>query len=128
MDQGLIRHPVSTITALDTPPEMIEIARSKVGSDPRVHFIAADVFSWSPPKRFDVVVFGNFLSHVPQGHFEVSGTWLIARSPPRDVCSSLMNGPMCGADSAGRPQTSPLKTGTIRRSGIPSGEGLLGTA
>jgi SAM-dependent methyltransferase len=66
----LMRHAVATITALDSSPEMIELARSKIANDPRVSFVQADIFSWDPPRRYDVVFFGNFLSHVPPGSFD----------------------------------------------------------
>lgn len=61
---------VATITAVDSSPEMIDLARSKIGDDRRVSFIQADVFAWAPPRRYDVVFFGNFLSHVPPGSFK----------------------------------------------------------
>lgn len=66
----LIRYPVSTLTALDSSPEMIDLTRQKVRIDPRVTFIEADVFSWEPPRMYDVVFFGNFLSHVPSRTFD----------------------------------------------------------
>jgi hypothetical protein len=30
-----------------------------------VRFICADLFAWSPERRYDVVFFGFWLSHVP---------------------------------------------------------------
>jgi SAM-dependent methyltransferase len=65
----LIREPVNTVTALDSSPEMIEIAQTKI-ADSRVTFVEADIFSWICPRRYDVVLFGNFLSHVPPGSFD----------------------------------------------------------
>jgi demethylmenaquinone methyltransferase/2-methoxy-6-polyprenyl-1,4-benzoquinol methylase len=66
----LVRHAVATITAVDSSPEMIELARSKSANDSRVSFVQADIFSWDPSPRYDVVFFGNFLSHVPPGSFD----------------------------------------------------------
>jgi SAM-dependent methyltransferase len=66
----LARSPVRTVTALDSSPEMIELAHSKIGHDSRMSFVEVDVFSWLPHRRYDVVFFGNFLSHVPPGTFE----------------------------------------------------------
>lgn len=66
----LARHPVAAITALDAAPEMIEIAKNKLRGDPRATFVATDIFDWRPSQRYDVVAFGNFLSHVPLGSFE----------------------------------------------------------
>jgi SAM-dependent methyltransferase len=60
----LLRH-ASSITALDSSPEMHELSRRKIGGDPRVRYLLADVFSWKPDGRYDVVFFANWLSHVP---------------------------------------------------------------
>ncbi|MFG2043770.1 class I SAM-dependent methyltransferase [Dactylosporangium sp. NPDC048998] len=53
-----------TVTAIDAAPEAVEIARDRVGSA-NVSFEVADVFSWKPDARFDVVFFSAWLSHVP---------------------------------------------------------------
>jgi demethylmenaquinone methyltransferase/2-methoxy-6-polyprenyl-1,4-benzoquinol methylase len=47
----------------------VEIARDRVRST-RVDFEVADVFSWNPGIRFDVIFFSAWLSHVPMGRFE----------------------------------------------------------
>jgi 2-polyprenyl-3-methyl-5-hydroxy-6-metoxy-1,4-benzoquinol methylase len=64
----LLRH-ASSVTALDSSPEMHELARTRTGADPRVRYVLADVFSWQPDGRYDVVFFANWLSHVPPGRF-----------------------------------------------------------
>jgi demethylmenaquinone methyltransferase/2-methoxy-6-polyprenyl-1,4-benzoquinol methylase len=58
---------VRTLTAVDAAPEMIEIARERV--DGAAQFICADVLDWRPPRRYDVVFFGFWLSHVPAERF-----------------------------------------------------------
>jgi SAM-dependent methyltransferase len=63
----LLRH-ASSVTALDASPEMLAIARERV-TDPRVRFIEADIFGWTPDRRYDVVFFGFWLSHVPPARF-----------------------------------------------------------
>jgi trans-aconitate methyltransferase len=63
----LARH-ASSLTAVDASPEMIVIAASAV--DPGVRFIEADLFKWRPDRRYDVVFFGFWLSHVPLERFE----------------------------------------------------------
>lgn len=60
----LLRHAAS-VTAVDAAPEMLAIARRRVGQEDRVRFICADLFAWRPDRRYDVVVFGFWLSHVP---------------------------------------------------------------
>jgi SAM-dependent methyltransferase len=61
----------SSITALDSSPEMHELSRKKTGGDPRIRYLQADVFSWQPGGRYDVVFFANWLSHVPPGRFHL---------------------------------------------------------
>lgn len=58
-----------TVTAIDVAPEAVEIARGRVRSA-NVGFEVADVFSWAPGVRFDVIFFSAWLSHVPSGRFE----------------------------------------------------------
>ena len=58
----LLRH-AATVTALDTASEMLAIASARI-DDERVRFIQADVFSWRPERRYDVVFFGFWLSHM----------------------------------------------------------------
>jgi len=61
-----------SLTAVDAAPETLAIARERVGSRP-VTFEVADVFAWTSPRRFDVVFFSAWLSHVPQDRFD--GFW-----------------------------------------------------
>jgi SAM-dependent methyltransferase len=65
---ALLRH-AATVTAVDAAPEMLAIASARI-DDERVSFIEADVFSWRPDRRYDVVFFGFWLSHVPLERFE----------------------------------------------------------
>ena len=64
----LLRH-AGTVTAVDASPEMLDIAARRVASDPRVRFVNADLFEWRPGRRYDVVFFGFWLSHVPMDRF-----------------------------------------------------------
>jgi SAM-dependent methyltransferase len=74
----LLSH-ASHVTALDAAPEMHEIARAKLGDDPRVRFVVADVFTCQPDRAYDVVFFANWLSHVPPARF--SAFWdIVARA------------------------------------------------
>lgn len=57
------------VTAIDAAPEAIQIASDRVRSA-NVSFAVADVFSWDPGTRFDVVFFSAWLSHVPMSRFE----------------------------------------------------------
>ncbi|MGH3348764.1 MAG: class I SAM-dependent methyltransferase [Nocardioides sp.] len=61
-------HHATTVTAVDASPEMLSIARERVADD-RVRFVLADLFEWRPDRRYDVVFFGFWLSHVPLERF-----------------------------------------------------------
>ncbi len=52
------------LTAVDASTEMIALNRTQVGRDD-VEYVEADLFAWSPPRRYDVVFFSAWLSHVP---------------------------------------------------------------
>jgi trans-aconitate methyltransferase len=60
----------ATVTAVDASREMIAIASARVGAGPRVRFVEANLFRWRPDRRYDVVFFGFWLSHVPLERFE----------------------------------------------------------
>ena len=64
----LLRH-ATDVAALDASPEMLAIAAARVRSE-RVRFVEADLFTWKPDRRYDVVFIGFFLSHVPAERFE----------------------------------------------------------
>ena len=66
--QRLLRHATS-VTAVDAAPEMLAVAAARIG-DGRVRFVEADLFSWTPDRRYDVVFFAFWLSHVPLARFE----------------------------------------------------------
>lgn len=52
------------VTILDASPEMLEIARQKLGEE-QIIYRQADLFSWEPIQQYDLVFFANWLSHVP---------------------------------------------------------------
>lgn len=64
----LLRH-ADAVTAVDAAPEMLRLAGANV-RDKRVRFVRADVFAWDPNRRYDIVFFGFWLSHVPLERFE----------------------------------------------------------
>jgi trans-aconitate methyltransferase len=64
----LLRH-ASSVTAIDAAPEMLARAKARVG-EARVRFVNADLFTWRPSERYDVVFFGFWISHVPLDRFE----------------------------------------------------------
>ena len=64
----LLRY-ATDVTAVDGSPEMLALAAARAGRE-RVRFVQADLFSWRPDRRYDVVFFGFWLSHVPAERFE----------------------------------------------------------
>jgi SAM-dependent methyltransferase len=57
-----------SLTVLDSSPTMLDLNRSVV-NDPAVEYLCADVFTWTPPRQWDFIFFGFWLSHVPATHF-----------------------------------------------------------
>lgn len=66
------------LTAVDSAPEMLARAAARVDDaragdarvgDARVRFLHADLFRWRPDRRYDVVFFSAWLSHVPPQRF-----------------------------------------------------------
>jgi demethylmenaquinone methyltransferase/2-methoxy-6-polyprenyl-1,4-benzoquinol methylase len=70
----LLRH-ASSVTAVDGASEMLARARARLaagtasGGEASVRFVHADLFAWRPDRRYDVVFFGFWLSHVPPERF-----------------------------------------------------------
>jgi SAM-dependent methyltransferase len=64
----LLRY-ATDVTAVDASPEMLALAAARIGSE-RVRLVQADLFTWKPDRRYDVVLFGFWLSHVPAERFE----------------------------------------------------------
>ena len=63
---SLLRHATS-LTAVDAPRRCSPPARRRRHG--RVRFVQADLFGWRPDRRYDVVFFGFWLSHVPLDRF-----------------------------------------------------------
>jgi len=102
----LLRH-ASDVTAVDASPEMLAIAAARVG-DQRVRFIEADLFTWQPDRRYDVVFFGFWLSHVPAERFAAFWSLVAACLKPGDGCSSptTPTAPPTSSSRARRPRPS----------------------
>ncbi len=69
---GLARS-AKSVTAVDGAPEMLARARDRcrsAGVESSVGFVEADLFTWRPDRRYDAVVFGFWISHVPPERFE----------------------------------------------------------
>lgn len=60
---------VESLTAIDGSPEMLAVARQRLGDTP-VNFVERDLFDWQPDDHYDTVFFAFWLSHVPPSRFE----------------------------------------------------------
>ncbi len=70
---------VDHLTALDGAPEMLEIARQRIGDS--VSFSLVDLFDWEPQDTYDTVFFSSWLSHVPPQVFP--SFWIALRGALR---------------------------------------------
>ncbi len=66
----------ASVTVVDSAPEMLALNAARVGS-PAVQYVQADLFSWRPARRYDVVFFSFWLSHVPPERFDAF--WRLVR-------------------------------------------------
>jgi len=57
------------VLALDASAETLAINRERTGG--RAEYRVADLFAWDPEERFDLCIFGFWLSHVPEARFDV---------------------------------------------------------
>ena len=60
------------LTVVDAAPEALARNRRKLAALPTacpVRFVEADLFTWHPDQRYDLVFFAFWLSHVPASHF-----------------------------------------------------------
>lgn len=57
------------LTVVDASSEMLAINRARAARTDVV-YVQADLFSWRPQERYDVVFFSAWLSHVPPSRFD----------------------------------------------------------
>jgi demethylmenaquinone methyltransferase/2-methoxy-6-polyprenyl-1,4-benzoquinol methylase len=62
-------HHARSLVCVDGSPRMLALNHDAVG-DPDVEYVCDDIFDWTPPRRYDEVFFGFWLSHVPPTHFD----------------------------------------------------------
>jgi demethylmenaquinone methyltransferase/2-methoxy-6-polyprenyl-1,4-benzoquinol methylase len=74
---GRLARYAASVTAVDAAPETLAINRGKLGDAP-VRYVEADLFDWQPARRYDVVFFSFWLSHVPPERFDAF--WTLVRA------------------------------------------------
>jgi ubiquinone/menaquinone biosynthesis C-methylase UbiE len=60
----------TTVTALDSSQEMIERCKSRLRGNPKVRYVLADFYDWTPDRAYDAVSFSFWISHVPASKLE----------------------------------------------------------
>lgn len=91
------------VTAVDASEEMIAINRAKLGSLPNVTYVQHDIFAWEPARKFDLVFFSFWFSHVPPERvptflsmmrraLKADGTLVLIDSRPDPTSSARDNG------------------------------------
>ena len=93
------------ITAVDAAPEVIALNRERTKSS-TVRYLQADLFNWQPDKKYDVVFFAFWLSHVPPERFD--GFWQV-------VAKSLKPGGRVFVIDSRFEQTSTAKNHTLEK-------------
>jgi ubiquinone/menaquinone biosynthesis C-methylase UbiE len=86
------------LTVVDSSPETLALNRERVRRRD-VDYVVADLFAWRPQRRYDVVFFSFWLSHVPRARF--AAFWELVRS------SLAPNGRVFLIDNRNDPLSSP---------------------
>ena len=62
----------NSLTAVDASPEVLALNRARLPSA-EINYVQADLFEWTPERKYDTVFFSFWLSHVPPERF--AGFW-----------------------------------------------------
>ena len=89
------------LTAVDASSEVIAINRSRVQS-PRVRYVEADLFRWTPSATYDFVFFGFWLSHVPLDRFDAF--WTMVKRALRPSGTAFFVDSLAAQDATARDQ------------------------
>ena len=60
----------ASLTALDASEEMIERNRARLKENPKVRYVVADFYDWTPEVTYDAVTFSFWISHVPESRLD----------------------------------------------------------
>jgi demethylmenaquinone methyltransferase/2-methoxy-6-polyprenyl-1,4-benzoquinol methylase len=85
-----------SVTAVDVSAEVLDIARARTPF-PNVQFVQAELFEWRPPRRYDTVFFGFWLSHVPPARLPDFWDTVAAMLAPQGKAIFIDDGPAVAA-------------------------------
>lgn len=111
------RYRRARITALDFSPQMIDAARAKFGFDPQLDWQVADIETWQPPSRFDLIAANStlqWLDHLPH-----TLARLQAELDPPGTLAATLFGPQTYAELQ-----SICGTDAVAAGGFPSADSL----
>jgi len=69
LTEELVKNAAS-VTALDSSQEMIERSMSRLKGNPKVRYVLADFYDWTPDMAYDAVAFSFWISHVPSSRLD----------------------------------------------------------
>ena len=58
-----------SVTAVDSAPEMLALNKRRLANAANIRYLQADLFTWTPDRRYDAIFFSFWLSHVPPERF-----------------------------------------------------------
>ena len=100
------------VLAVDAAPEAIELNRNQFGGS-NVEYWLADIFSWSPPRHFEVVFFSFWLSHIPTWRFDAF--WRTVRGALKPGGSAFFVDSLFEPTSTAVDHLTPDRSGTAHR-------------
>jgi demethylmenaquinone methyltransferase/2-methoxy-6-polyprenyl-1,4-benzoquinol methylase len=86
-----------SVTAVDAAAEVLALARARIAS-PTVQFLEADLFEWQPPRRYDIVFFAFWPSHVPPARLPGFWNTVAAALAPGGKAIFIDDGPAAAAE------------------------------
>ncbi len=103
---------VAELTAVDASPEVIAINRGRVAAR-NVDYVEADIFEWRPTRKYDLVFFSFWLSHVPDDRF--AAFWQGVRSALAPQGAAYLVDSAFDTMSTAKDHPVPRKDGVVTR-------------
>jgi demethylmenaquinone methyltransferase/2-methoxy-6-polyprenyl-1,4-benzoquinol methylase len=100
------------VTAVDASLESLARNRERLRPG-RVDYLCADLFEWRPPRDFDFVMFGFWLSHVPAARFDAF--WSLVRDVLRPGGKVFFVDSLLQPESTAKDHAPITPAGTVRR-------------
>ena len=102
----LLAQLATRVTAVDASPEVLALNADRnraAGTFERIGYVQADLFDWKPPRAFDTVFFGFWLSHVPEERFDWFWSLVASCLRPGGKAFFVDNLPVSSSKATGHP-------------------------